>query len=159
MATGAGMQQTGQAGEHYVAAELCRRGAYAVTFSGNIPNFDIIASNKEQTRVVHIQVKAKRTKGVWQASTDHGKPSWKPKDEIRFWVLVDLYKPLGELPDFYIMPEYWIQNDIHKNHTAYWAKHISKQSNGPQSKHHGISIERVERWKGRWDILGVTNDS
>jgi hypothetical protein len=25
MATGAGMQQTGQAGEHYVAAELCRR--------------------------------------------------------------------------------------------------------------------------------------
>ena len=26
MATGADMQQTGQAGEHYVAAELCRRG-------------------------------------------------------------------------------------------------------------------------------------
>jgi hypothetical protein len=46
MATGAGMQQTGQAGEHYIVAELCRRGAYAVTFSGNIPNFDIIASTR-----------------------------------------------------------------------------------------------------------------
>ena len=158
MATGAGMQQTGQAGEHYVAAELCRRGAYAVTFSGNIPNFDIIASNREQTRAIQIQVKTKRTKGVWHASTDHGKPRRKPKDEIRFWVLVDLSKPLGELPDFYIMPEYWIQNDIHKKHTAYWAKHTSKQSKGPQSKHHGIKIERVEQWRGRWDILGVTND-
>ena len=56
MATGADMQKTGQAGEHYVAAELCRRRAYAVTFSGNIPNFDIIASNREQTRAVQIQV-------------------------------------------------------------------------------------------------------
>jgi hypothetical protein len=46
MATGAGMQQTGQAGEHYIVAELCRRGAYAVTFSGNIPYFDIIASTR-----------------------------------------------------------------------------------------------------------------
>ena len=93
MATGAGMQQTGQAGEHYVAAELCRRGAYAVTFIGNIPNFDIIASSREQTKAVQIQVKT------------NGRPRSKPNDEIRFWVLVDLSKPLGELPDFYVVPE------------------------------------------------------
>ena len=159
MATGAGMQQTGQAGEHYVAAELCRRGAYAVTFSGNIPNFDIIASNREQTRAVQIQVKTKRTKGVWHASSDHGRPRGKPKnEEIRFWVLVDLSKPLGELPDFYVIPEYWVQNDIHKNHTAYLAKHGGKRPSGSESKHHSITMKRVEQWKGRWDILGATND-
>ena len=36
MATGARNQQTGQAGENFVAAELNRRGAYAVTFSGTL---------------------------------------------------------------------------------------------------------------------------
>ena len=85
MATGAGMQQAGQAGEHYVAAELCRRGAYAVTFSGNIPNFDIIASNREQTRAFQIQVKTKRTKGAWHASSERGRSRRKPKnEEIKF---------------------------------------------------------------------------
>jgi hypothetical protein len=158
MATGAGMQQTGQAGEHYVAAELCRRGAYAVTFSGNIPNFDIISSNREQTRAIQIQVKTKRTKGAWQASITQGRPRRKSRDEIRFWILVDMSKPLGELPDFYIMPEYWIQNDIHKHHTAYLAKHGGKRPSGSESKHTRISMNRVEQWKGRWDILGVTND-
>ena len=48
MATGAGMQQTGQAGEHDVAAELIRREANAVTFSGNIPIFHIIAITKSK---------------------------------------------------------------------------------------------------------------
>jgi hypothetical protein len=38
------VHQVGQAGEHYVAAELHRRGAFAVTFSGNMPNIEILAS-------------------------------------------------------------------------------------------------------------------
>jgi hypothetical protein len=29
-------QQTGQAGQHYVAAEICRRGAWAATLAGNV---------------------------------------------------------------------------------------------------------------------------
>lgn len=44
MATGARNQQTGRAGEHFVAAELNRRGAYAVTFAGNMPKIDVMAS-------------------------------------------------------------------------------------------------------------------
>ena len=127
-----------------------QEGAYAVTFSGNIPNFDINASNREQTRAVQIQVKTKRTKG---------RPRGKPKnEEIRFWVLVDLSKPLGELPDFYVIPEYWIQNDIHKNNMADLANHGGKRPSGSESKHHSITMKRVEQWKGRWDILGATND-
>jgi hypothetical protein len=82
----------------------------------------------------------------------------KPNHEIRFWVLVDLSKPLGELPDFYVVPEYWIQNDIHKNHTANLAKHAGRRPSGSESKHQSISIKRFEQWKDRWEILGVTND-
>jgi hypothetical protein len=45
-------QQVARAAEHLVAAELHRRGAYAVTFAGNMPRIDIVASNLEQTRTV-----------------------------------------------------------------------------------------------------------
>jgi hypothetical protein len=123
-----------------------QEGAYAVTFSGNIPNFDINASNREQTRAVQIQVKTKRTKGVWHASSDHGRPRGKPKnEEIRFWVLVDLSKPLGELPDFYVIPEYWIQNDIHKNNMADLASVHPQTVNFGAKKFHKISttLKRV----------------
>ncbi len=41
--------QVGQAGEHLVAAELHRRGAYAVTFSGNMPDIDVLASNVDRS--------------------------------------------------------------------------------------------------------------
>ncbi len=38
----------GRAGEHYVAAELNRRGAYASPFSGNVPGIDIVATDAKR---------------------------------------------------------------------------------------------------------------
>ena len=52
-------QQVARAGEHFVAAELNRRGVYTVTFAGNMPKIDVLASDKEQTRTVSIQVKTR----------------------------------------------------------------------------------------------------
>jgi hypothetical protein len=46
--------QVGQAGEHFVVAELHRRGAYAATLSGNMPDIDIYASDAGQNRRVTI---------------------------------------------------------------------------------------------------------
>lgn len=71
-ATGARNQQTARAGEYFVAAELNRRGAYAVTFAGNMPKIDIVASNVGRTREVSIQVKTRRS-GTWQTSTEEGR--------------------------------------------------------------------------------------
>jgi hypothetical protein len=39
---------TARAGELFVAAELNRRGAYAVTIAGNMPITDILTSNIDQ---------------------------------------------------------------------------------------------------------------
>ena len=61
----------GRAGEHYVAAELNRRGAYASPFSGNVPGIDIVATDRRQERTLFIQVKTKR-KGNWPLSLAHG---------------------------------------------------------------------------------------
>ena len=51
---GASNQQVACTGEHFVAAELNKRGAYAVTFAGNMPKIDLLACNSDQSRTVQI---------------------------------------------------------------------------------------------------------
>ena len=60
---GASNQQVARAGEHFVAAELNKRGAFAVTFAGNMPKIDLLACNSHQSRTVQIQVKTKGAGG------------------------------------------------------------------------------------------------
>lgn len=64
MATGRSNQLTKQVGEYLVAAELCRRGLIAATFSGSVPDYDIIAADSVG-RSVFVQVKAVNG-GSWQ---------------------------------------------------------------------------------------------
>jgi len=45
-------QQVGYAGEHFVAAEIHRRGGYAVTFSGNMHDIDLLASDASWAKLV-----------------------------------------------------------------------------------------------------------
>jgi Holliday junction resolvase-like predicted endonuclease len=144
-------QQVARAGEHFVAAELHRRGAYAVTFAGNMPGIDVIASNLDQTRTVTIQVKSK-TSGTWHSQYTRGRKRKALPDEIRYWVFVDL----GEQPPgYYVVPEWWIENDIHRAHQAYLARHGGVRPRNPDSTHHGIQRSRVMEWRERWDILGL----
>ncbi len=56
----------GPAGEHYVAAEIHRRGR-AVSFCGNMKGIDLLASDVEHDRKISIQVKTK-TRGSWHAN-------------------------------------------------------------------------------------------
>lgn len=143
--------QVGRAGEYFVAAEITRRGGYAVTFSGNMPGIDVIATSADHTRKVTIQVKTKTT-GDWQTSTTFGR-RWKedPCDD-RYWVLVDI-GPHG--PNFYVMPAYWIENDIFVAHRAYLGQHDGKRAKNGESTHHRIPRQRVEQWHERWDVLGI----
>ena len=62
----------GRAGEHYVAAELNRRGAYASPFSGNVPGIDIVATDHARKLMVYIQVKTKRQGPHWPLSLGLG---------------------------------------------------------------------------------------
>lgn len=145
--------QTGRAGEYFVAAELSRRGAYAVTFAGNMPGIDVVASNVTRTKTVFIQVKARRA-GSWQTSIHKGKQAKKKIDETFFWVFVDI-RPQLKCPEYYIVPQWWIQRDIYNTHQAYLQKHGGKRAKNSQSTHHSIYLNRIEEWKDRWDILGA----
>jgi hypothetical protein len=68
MATGRNIQLNKQIGEYLVACELARRGLLVATFSGNIPDFDILAVDSKGSSIP-VQVKTIRG-GQWQFSAD-----------------------------------------------------------------------------------------
>ena len=147
-------QQVGRVGEHYVAAELHRRGAYAVTFSGNMPAIDILASDVDRSRTVSIQVKTK-TAGTWHTSIRRGRPREEEPDATEFWVFVDIGRDPDTRPSFYIVPAWWVENSIHVEHAAYLARHGGTRARNPDSTHHAVPASRLEQWRERWDVLGI----
>lgn len=47
MATGRNIQLNKRIGEYLVACELARRGLLVATFSGNVPDFDLVATSAD----------------------------------------------------------------------------------------------------------------
>ena len=92
----------GNASQFFVAGELCRRGYCAVVTLGNTPNTDILCSNVQGTKFVHIQVKTfvpgNRTCSVGlKAEKDFG--------ESFFWVLGGIPSPSSDRAfEYYVIP-------------------------------------------------------
>lgn len=147
--------QVGRAGEAFVTAEILRRGGYAVMFSGNMPGIDILASDAAHTRTVTVQVKTK-TAGTWQTSITRGRRWDRDPTDGRFWVLVDLGP---EHPEYYVIPAWWIENDIVVAHEAYLAAHGGTRARSADSTHHSIPLKRIAQWENRWNLLGIFADT
>ena len=153
-ARGARNQQVARAGEYFVVAEINKRGAFAVTFAGNMPKIDIITCNNDESRTVYIQVKTKRGGKNWHSSIVDSQPTLPKNDERNFVIFVDL-GDTNTTPRYWVVPEWWIRDDIYKAHQAYLKKHGGKRPGNPESVHHSIDESRIEQWKDRWDILGI----
>ena len=68
MATGLTNKLAGQIGEYMTCAELGRRGLIATTFTGNVPEYDLIVCD-DALRTVPIQVKTSRGDS-WPSKAD-----------------------------------------------------------------------------------------
>ncbi len=150
--TGLNNHQKAEAGRNSVAAELNRRGAHQVTVGRKGRMTEILASNLDQSRTVHIQVRT-RTKGSWQTSIDRGRRTVENPNETTFWVFADLADALS--PQFYVVPGWWIANNIYEVHQEYLQRHGGVRPENPNAKHHSIREERIEQWKDRWDLLCI----
>ena len=167
----------GRAGEHYVAAELNRRGAYASPFSGNVPGIDIVATDDSRERMAYIQVKTKREGGNWQIGLHHG---WskitlsgcpgngncpttctplleecvmgKPN---HFWIFVSLLKDGGQ--EYCIVPDNDVRGRlIRERHLAYLSEHGGQRPGKKHdSLHHSFKDIDLQPWKDAWDSLGL----
>ena len=151
---GAGNQQVGRAGEYFVVAELNKRGAFAVPFAGNMPKIDLIACNHDQSHTINIQGQTKRGGRTWHSSIVGSRPMTPPGNETNFWVFVDL-GDLDTFPRYWIVPDWWIKDDIYKTHQTYLDRHGGQRANNSNSTHHAIDEKRLSEWQGRWDILGI----
>ena len=148
--------QVGRAGEFFIAAEIHRRGGYAVTFAGNMPGIDIIASDAEYVRRVTVQVKTRRA-GSWHARVPRDAEQGLPiEDESALWAFVDLST---STPAYFIAPRWWVRNDIYEAHNAFLARHGGVRPQTPESSHHAIASARIEQWRDRWDVLGIFPDA
>lgn len=161
MGTGRSCKIVGQTGEYLVAAELSRRGLIATTFTGNVPHYDIIASN-EAGRHVSVQVKAGRF-ASWQLNighfcniTFHGKRQivGAPKRcPVRGLVVVFVKIEDDRSDQFFICDWQTLRNLLIPEYKAYLKKHHGVRPKRPDSLHTVIDDETLMPYLDNWGII------
>lgn len=161
MASGRSMQLTQRAGEYLVCAELCRRGLISTTFAGNVPDFDILATN-EQLQAIPIQVKTIRN-GGWQfdakrflnisisgdIQTIEGKADLANPDLI--CVLVWLRQQKQD--EFYVCRMRDLQRIVKRLYSRWLSKKEGKRPRNPESTHVALSPADLKHYQDRWETL------
>ena len=144
----------GNASQFFVAGELCRRGYSAVVTLGNTPNVDVLCSNKDGSRFVHIQVKTfvpgNRTCSVGtKAERDFG-PTF-------FWVLagIPLRGSAGQ-PDYYIIPSRNMAHNVTEQHELWLRIPGAKGQPHKDSRVRTIELPPRKSLNG-WDISPYLN--
>lgn len=159
MATGRGNQLTKQVGEYLVAAEVCRRGFIATTFTGNVPHYDIIASNSTGGHQA-IQVKAILS-NAWQFDIRDfvdvkldgqilGRPT-----QIAYPGSICVFVRLRKYgtDEFYIMTWEDLQKVAIAHHREFLSRHGAVRPRKHDSFHMAIHPEMMTEHRDNWGIL------
>lgn len=149
----------GNASQFFVAGELCRRGYAAVVTMGNTPNTDILCSNREGTRFVHIQVKTfvpgNRTVSVGTKSErDYG---------ARFvWVLAGIPLPESGTPfEYYIIPSSVVAKNVRAGYEK-WLKTPGAKGQAHNENtvrtihlppHKSIVGWNISKYRNKWAVI------
>lgn len=144
MSKGRSNKLASQLGEYLVCAELARRGLIATPFSGNVPTFDVLATN-ESCHTVPIQVKASRSDNWPSIATRwmridfervSGKQTYKgpvklPTPDL-VWVCVAIAKP-SDRDRFFILTEADVQRICITRYKEFMKKRGWKRPRKPAS--------------------------
>ncbi|MBN2466453.1 hypothetical protein JXD38_12605 [candidate division WOR-3 bacterium] len=162
MATGRSNKLVGQTGEYLVAAELSRQGLIATTFTGNVPHYDIIASD-DNGRYVSVQVKASRGSS-WQFGdmTRFCSISFRGKRQVvgkpvrcpvRRLVVVFVAIGATGADRFYVLSWDRLRDLLVGHHKAYLAKHNGVRPKKWDSLHSAIAESALAPHRDRWDVI------
>jgi hypothetical protein len=132
--SGRSNQLTKQVGEYLVAAEVCRRGFIATTFTGNVPYYDIVASN------VTLD-------GSRQVIGEPIAPAY-PN-------LVCVFVRLRDTgaDDFFVLMWESLQAIVIDAHRQFLARHGGVRPKKPDSFHTAVTPEMLGDHRNRWEIL------
>lgn len=162
MATGRSNQLIKQIGEYLVACELARQGFLVATFSGNVPDFDLIATDFKGSSCP-IQVKAIKG-GAWQFSIDkfvnitfdgnkqiigERKPLPIPQLVCVFVIAAEKY---GE-DQFFILEWSKVQDILIEKYTRWLDSHGGVRPRKPDSLHCSIVQSDLRDYKDNWSMI------
>jgi hypothetical protein len=145
----------GNASQFLVAGELCRRGYLAVVTMGNSPNTDVLVSNKDGDKFVHIQVKTFRP---GDKTCSLGMRSENSHGENFFWVLCELPEPdkIG-VPQFYVIPSEILAKNVNESSKIWFDTPGKKgQVHNPENKFRALALPPKKNLNG-WDISPYLN--
>lgn len=161
MATGRDIQITKQIGEYLACVELCRRNFITTTFSGSIPEFDIVAVNKEN-KSIPVQVKTIK-RGTCQLNAKdyleidfekYPKQIIKGKKRYEQEIIYIFIKLNGRGNEkFYILTISDLKDMVYKKYSKYLEKHGGVRPNNPKSTHTDISENQLNPFLDNWDLL------
>lgn len=164
MATGLSNKLAGQIGEYLACAELGRRGLIATTFTGNVPEYDLIVCD-EQLRAVPIQVKT--TRGTqWPSKAD----LWldiKIDDEQKKQInlgrkrisnadLIHICIALGKVRSkdrFFVCQKSDLQDACIKSYTRWMDPKDWKRPRNYKSLDNRYSIEDLTDFEDNWSLI------
>jgi hypothetical protein len=139
--------QSGIAGEYFVAAELSRRGYVASLTLRNTRGIDILASNRDATRSVGIQVKA--TQGNYDTWLVHRLA----RDELAsnlFFVFVSMNALAA--PKYHIVPRKIVLTYTEKRHKL-WLKGTKRDGSERKDTNMRQFADPSGKYRDRWDLL------
>jgi hypothetical protein len=162
LASGRSKQLTKQAGEYLVASKLCRLGMTATTFTGSVPDFDIVAVD-DDGRLVLVQVKTVRS-GSWQLGDarvfmdirQDGDSQIVGETRLpKYSDLVFTFVRLVEKGDdrFFVLTAQELHELIAKGYGDYLDRHGGIRPRRHDSYHVGLKTKDLERFEGRWSSL------
>ena len=162
MATGRSNQLIKQIGEYLVACELARKGLLVATFSGNVPDFDLIATDLKGSSCP-IQVKTIKG-GSWQFSIDKfaditfegNKQRVGAKKPLSIPHLVCVFVLAAEKyggDQFYILEWAEVQNILIANYMRWLDSHGGVRPKKPESLHCSITQPDLKNHKDNWPII------
>ena len=166
MKKGLNNRLAGQIGEYLVCAELGKRGYIATSFTGNVPEFDLIVAN-DNLDTIPIQVKTSRghswptTVSLWinidideidKKQIDVGNQTILNPDLI--YVCVALSKPDSKEKDrFFILRKKELQLICADNYRAWMTKHNWKRPKNYKSLGNRYYIDNMLTYENNWKLI------
>jgi hypothetical protein len=165
MATGLSNKLTGQIGEYLACAELGRRGFIATTFTGNVPEYDLLVCD-DSLRTVPIQVKTSRGDN-WPSRADlwlnieiddaEKKQINKGPRNIKNPDLIYICIVLGEDRSgdrFFICQKSDIQNACILSYKRWMDPKDWKRPRNHKSLDNRYLIDDLLQFEDNWDLIG-----
>lgn len=166
MKKGLSNKLAGQVGEYLVCAELGKRGLISTSFTGNVPEFDLIVANNE-LKTIPIQVKTSRSsswpslaslwidieiKDIEKKQIDHGNKSITNPELI--YICVALAETDSEQRDrFFILTKSDLQIICARNYRE-WMNGIGwKRPRNYKSLDNRYYLENLVPFENKWELI------